>query len=175
MIPQTGQHSFPLILVPLVVLFIGLRLRSLSRGRRLRVELLWILPTVLLLLSVAVVALAQPAGLDWLWLGLAFAVGAALGWYRGRMIAITVDPGTHVLTSKASPAALIFIVALFAARYLLRWWVAAHAASWHVKVLVITDALLVFGLGLLSVQRLEMWLRGTRLVAEARAAKGASA
>ncbi len=171
MTPTSAQSLAPLIAIPLVIIVLALRLRGLTRGRRLRVEWLWVMPTLLLAISVVVVVMARPAGLDWLWMGLAFAIGAVLGWQRGRMIQISVDPESHELTSKASPAALIFIVALIAVRYLLRWAAATYGASWGLSVMMITDYLLVFGLGLLGVQRLEMWLRGTRLVRDARAAK----
>ena len=49
------------------------------------------------------VAIACVAGL---------AIGAAVGWQRGKMMHIHVDPETHALNQKASPAAMLFLVAL---------------------------------------------------------------
>ncbi len=101
------------------------------------------------------------------------AVGAGLGWYRGKMLTITVDPVTHEVNNRASPAALIFILVLFAVRYGLRY-VLSETSAWHINAALITDGFLVFAFGLFGVQRLEMYLRGSKLLAEARAAKAAA-
>jgi hypothetical protein len=41
----------------------------------------------------------------------------------------------------------------------------------HIDAALITDCLVALALGLLSAQRLEMYLRGTRLLADARAGR----
>jgi hypothetical protein len=41
--------------------------------------------------------------------------------------------------------------------------------AWHIDVMAVTDVLIAFALGLLSVQRIEMYLRAKRLLDAARA------
>ncbi|MEI9963756.1 MAG: hypothetical protein WDM92_02725 [Caulobacteraceae bacterium] len=130
------------------------------------------LPALVLAATVAAMAPSPPRGLDWAWLALALVVGSVLGWYRGRMMHIEVDPQTHALNTRASPAAVMFIIALVAIRYALRALAVGEAHAWHVSVALITDGFLVFALGLLGLQRVEMWLRATRLLAEARGGAG---
>ena len=172
--PATA-HILP-YLVPF--LFILLLVRRSLRTRALRVERLWIYPAVLILIGGALL-FAQPpetpltASID----VASVAAGAIIGWWRGRLTRIMVDPETHNLTSRPSIAGLILIVGLFAVRYGLRIYLAQNAdaaGSGGLRSAAITDdALVLFAVGLMSVQRLEMWLRARRLLAEAIAAKQA--
>ncbi|WP_235523971.1 hypothetical protein [Sphingomonas sp. Leaf33] len=97
-------------------------------------------------------------------------LGAALGWQRGKFMRITVDPATHALNQSSSPAAILFIVALILARSAGRAALASGTgtAMLHLNTIAITDMLIAFGLGLFAAQRLEMYLRGRRLLDEAR-------
>ncbi len=169
--PPAQLHSaLPyLIGIPIVLLVMALRLRGMSQGRRLRLEWLWVTPALLIVVTVLALAPNPPAGLDWAYLAAAFVFGAVLGWYRGKMMHITVDPETHALNSKASPAALYFIVLIVAARVGLRYLAVGQAGAWHLSVGLLTGLFLAFAVGLLGVQRVEMWLRANRLLAEARA------
>ena len=90
------------------------------------------------------------------------------------MMHISVDPETHALNTKASPAAMIFIVALVAIRMFLRGVAMGEASTLHLSVAVITGAFMTFAVGLFGVQRLEMALRANRLLGEARMARASA-
>ena len=62
---------------------------------------------------------------------------------------------------------MIFIAVLVAARVFLRTIAASEAQSWHVSAATILDAFLAFALGIIAMQRLEMFLRARRLLAQA--------
>jgi hypothetical protein len=109
--------------------------------------------------------------MDWLWMAIALALGGGFGWYRGKMMHISVDPESHVVNTRASAAAMYFIVVILLARIGLRYVALDQAQAWHLSVTLITGLFLVFAVGLLGIQRLEMFLRAQRLLAEARAAK----
>ena len=159
-------YMIPLLLVVLVM-------RRNLRGRRLRVERLWILPVVLALIGVLTLVAKPPTTATAIAaLAGALALGAAAGWYRGRLTRITVDPGTHDLTSKASVLGVVLIVVVMAARNGLRFYLESHAVSGPLAAYapIATDALLMFSVAMLGVQRLEMWQRARRLLAEAIAA-----
>jgi hypothetical protein len=159
------QYLIPVLVIGLVLF---LRFRSMGRARPLRLGMLWIVPAIYLALAIFLFAEMPPHGLGWLWAGLALAAGGAIGWYRGRSMRIHVDPETQRLNQVASPIALLFIVALIALRMAIRAGTAYEAGLGQVDVPLITDCLVAMALGLLSMTRLEMYLRGSRLLAEAR-------
>jgi NAD/NADP transhydrogenase beta subunit len=164
--PQLLQYLIPVIVIGIVLFF---RLRSMGKARPLRLERLWIVPALYLALTVFLFAEMTPHGLGWLWAGLCLLVGGAIGWYRGAAMKISVDPETHALNQTASPLAFLVIVALIGLRYAIRAGAAYEAGLGNVDVALITDCLVAMALGLLSMTRLEMYLRGSRLLDEARA------
>jgi len=171
---QQGQvHSFVpyLVGILLVVVLMAWRLRRMSQMRPLRLEWLWVTPAILTAITVLSLVPQPPQGAGWAWLGGGLVLGGALGWWRGKMMHISVDPETHALNTRASPAAMIFILALFAIRFALRGVAMGQASTLHLTVSVITGAFMTFAIGLFGVQRLEMALRATRLLNEARAAR----
>ncbi len=151
-----------------ILLVLALRLRNVNRARRLRLETLWIIPALYACVAVAVFWSLPPHGLVWLWCALALAVGAVAGWYRGKMMAISVDPRTHLLNQTASPTAMLFMVALILVRAMSRTIALSIGGTAHGGVSMVTDLLVAFALGFLAVQRLEMFLRARRLLAQAR-------
>src|SRR3546814_7046143 len=57
-----------------------------------------------------------PQGSGWAVVAIGLVVGAALGWQRGRFMHIHVDPETHALNQRASPAGMLFLVVLIAVK-----------------------------------------------------------
>jgi hypothetical protein len=162
---QTANLLPIVLIVALFVVVFGFRMRRMSQMRPLRLELMWIMPAILAVMLAGTLYAYRPVASDWLWIAVAALLGAAVGWYRGRMMQIHVDPKTHALNQKASPAAIIFIVALLIVRRLLN----LEASTMGLKVNLITDASLAFAAAMFSAVRVEMFLRAQRLLAEARA------
>lgn len=153
--------------IPLVA--IGLVILRNSRTRRLRVETLWIMPVVILaLVGLSFTSQGVPSPLMLALDIAALVVGAALGWWRARFTHISVDPATHQLTSRASPIGMLVILGIFALRYVVRLYAPQGASTLGVPAIAVADALLVITVGLVCAQRLELALRATRLLAEAR-------
>ena len=165
--PAPGS-SYMVYLVPLI--FVALIILRNSRARRLRVETLWIMPLVIL---IAVAATFTQQGMPSpLMLGIdiaALGVGALLGWWRARFTHITIDPVTHALTSRASPIGMLVLLGIFALRFGIRLYAAQNASSLGLSANAAADAALVISAGLVCAQRLEIALRATRLLNEARA------
>jgi hypothetical protein len=165
-------------LIPILVILpvLGLIILRNARGRRVRVEALWIRPVILLVF--AGLALSQTKSLS-LALAAAMAaallVGAGLGWLRGRMTRITVDPETHLATGQASVLGMLFIVALVAVRFGARTFLAEESGAMHIDVVQATDVLLALAVGLVAAQQLEIWIRCRRLIAQSIAAKAEQA
>jgi hypothetical protein len=171
MLGAAGQPN-PLIgyIIMAVVLSIVLifRVRRVNQVRPLKVERLWIIPGIYLLLAVVAFVTTPPSGAGWTASAVALAIGAGFGWWRGRLMRIDVHPETHEVTMVQSPAALFFIVILIAIRSGMRGAMQSGAGGFfHMSPEMLTDILVAFALGLLAVQRVEMFLRARRLLAEA--------
>lgn len=102
--------------------------------------------------------------LAYLALAIALTLGGLVGWWRGKTITIEKQPD-GVLKAQASPLGLILIVGLLAVRGGLREVMQTHAAAWHLDAAVVTDAFLLFAVGLIMAQRIEMYLRARRVQA----------
>jgi NAD/NADP transhydrogenase beta subunit len=171
--PQAVPAPWLSYVIPVAVFAVvmALRWRRMSRARRLRLETLWILPALYLAIVGFTFAAVPPSAATWGWSVLALAIGAGIGWYRGRMMRITVDPETHALSQQASPAAFLLLAALF----LLKMGSRAEMGSGGMQpgqahgVSMATDIAMAFALGLIAVTRIEMTLRARRLLREARA------
>lgn len=160
--------SYAVTAAVIAVVF-ALRWRRMSRARPLRIERLWVLPALYALMAAAMFVQFPPQGLAWLFCAVAVGLGAALGWQRGKLMRITVDPDTHALNQTASPAAVLFILALVAFRSGARAALTGDDAL-HLNALAVTDMLIALAAGLFTAQRIEMYLRAKRLLAAARSA-----
>ena len=166
--PPQNWMSFviPIVIIGIVL---AIRLPRMIKERPLKLEQLWIVPGIFVLIGALVFYSTPPkTAIAWAICGLALLAGAALGWQRGSLMKITVDPQTHSLSQKASPAAILFLLGLIVVRTGLREMVIFEGPSMHIDVNAITDALLALAVGLLSVTRLEMYLRARRMLEEAR-------
>lgn len=148
-----------------VAVVLALRWRRISRVVPLKLERLWIVPALYAGVAAVTFSASPPVGLTWLYCLFALALGAALGWQRGKLMRITVDPQTHALNQTSSPANMIFLLALVVVRSGARAVLAREGDALHLNALVVTDLLIALALGLLVAQRLEMYLRAKRLLA----------
>ena len=162
---MSPQTMGPLIGIGVALIIILLRNR---RKRTLRPHLLWVMP---LLVTVAIgfglwANTQHPhfGPLAWLAFVAALGLGCVAGWWRGKTITIE-KAADGVLKAQASPLGLILVVGLFAARAGLREVMEANAAAWHLDAVVVTDAFLLFALGLVVTQRIEIYIRARHILA----------
>jgi hypothetical protein len=152
----------PFVIIAVVV---GLRLRSMSRERPLKVGTLWIVPVVYLLLVAWMLFALPPTPLGWALVVLGILVGAMLGWHRGKLIRIERNESGE-LRQQASPLAMLLLVALIVLKLGARAIFGESAAMQPgSNAMLLTDAFIGFALGLLSATRLELYLRARRLLA----------
>jgi len=151
------------VTVAIVGIVLALRMRRMGQIRPLKLETLWVVPAIYLAMTALMFWSLPPKG----WVAIAsvagLAIGAAVGWQRGKMMHIHVDPETHALNQKASPAAIIFLVALIVVRSGAK---AVLGETGNVSPAMLTDPLIAFALGMFSLTRLEMYLRAKRLLEE---------
>ncbi|MES2989677.1 MAG: CcdC protein domain-containing protein [Pseudomonadota bacterium] len=161
------SYAIPAVIITIVLFF---RLRSMSRERPLKIERLWIVPALYCVIAGITFWNLPPHGMVWLYCAIALAIGAAIGWQRGKMMRITVDPETHEISQKGSPAAILLLLGLIVLRSAARNAEALGIPGVHFDVIAMTDVLIALALGLLTATRVEMFLRARRLLAEARGA-----
>ncbi|WP_404334271.1 hypothetical protein AB2M62_12795 [Sphingomonas sp. MMS12-HWE2-04] len=164
--PSLLRYALPFAIILVVLVF---RMRRMSRERPLKIGLLWIVPALYLVVAGFAFVRFPPHGLGWVYSVLGLTAGAALGWQRGRLMQIRVDPETHAIWQKGSWAAMAFILVLILVRSGARSAAQFGGPAMHIDVMMVTDILIAFALGLLTAQRVEMFLRARRLLEAARA------
>ena len=164
--PHPIGPAWPQFVVPIAVAALLLfRMRRMTRERPLRLEYLWIVPAMYLVITAVSFVAMPPTATGWVWAAAGLVIGAGVGWQRGKTMRISVDPATHQLNQRASPAALLFLVVLILVRSLAR----TEGGAMHLDVAALTNALLAMALGMFSTMRVEMYLRAKRLLTAARA------
>jgi hypothetical protein len=149
----------------IIAIVLALRFRSMSRERPLKLKSLWIVPTVYLLLAGSMLVALPPPLMGWGLVALGLALGLVVGWHRGKLIRIERNAETGELRQRASPLAMLLLVALVVLKLGARQVFGASAATQPGSgAMLLTDAFLGFALGLLSATRLELYLRARRLL-----------
>ena len=168
-VPQSA--SLARYLVPLGIAAVIIVARN-SRPRKLKIERLWVTPAIYLILMASALAEAPPplTPISIAILVGAFAIGAAVGWQRARFTQIHIHPETHDLTSRSSPIGILFIFAIVVVKYAANTLLKGNAELLHLPIAAISDGFLLLAIGMLTSQRLEVWQRASRMLAEARGA-----
>jgi membrane protein CcdC involved in cytochrome C biogenesis len=162
------------LLLPMLI--IGLVVLRNARARTVRMERLWIGPAMIAVMAGLSLAAQRPQTSAAIAIDIAaLLVGCALGWWRGRASRFTVDPATHVVTSRMSPAGMLLILGIFALRYVVRMFASDEASVLHVNAGDLLGALLVLAVGMVAAQRIEWFIRARRMIAEAKAATALAA
>lgn len=164
------EKLIPLAIIPIMLVVMLLKNR---RKRVLKPQLLWVMPAIVLpLIGLGLWGTAQNPNMAhapfgpaaWAVLAIGGVLGGVAGWYRGKTVTIEKEPDGSLM-AQASPLGLILLVVLFAGRSLLRDLIESHAADWHLNALAVTDAFLVFAMGLIVLQRVEIYIRARRIQA----------
>lgn len=165
---MSPEHYGPLIGIGIALVIILLKGR---KPRTLRPQWMWVVPLlIMVLIGFGLWGMSYSPGAthshfgvaEWAMLAVGLFLGGAAGWWRGKMTTIFRETdGT--LKSRASPLGLILIVGLLAGRSLLRGWLEANAAAWHINPLALADAFMIFVVGLVVMQRVEMFVRARRI------------
>lgn len=167
---MTPQQYIPLISIAVAL---GIILMRNQKPRTLRPQFMWVMPVIIVLaIGFGIWGMSQAPGMShapfdasaWAIIAVGLVLGCVAGWWRGKMVTIEKEPDGS-LKAQASPLGIILIVLLLVSRQAVRPWLEAHAAGWHVNALAIQDAFMVFVVGMIVLQRVEMFLRARRVLA----------
>ena len=153
-----------IVATALVVLILAFRMRRLKRSFPLRLNRMWIAPSIFVALAAITLAQFPLAPLDAVWLVLAFALGTVFGWQRGRLMHITLEPATKTLTAQATPMGIYFLFGLVAFRLALRTGLGMEAQDWRLSPVLVNDIFITFAAGLFVAQGVEMAIRAKRIL-----------
>lgn len=162
------QHYIPLIIIAVMLPLMLLRNR---RPRTLHLQWMWVMPLLIcVLIALALWGTAMQPGipharfapLDWIILAVGVVLGAATGWWRGKMTTIEKH-ADGALKAQASPIGLILIVVVLLGRRALAAWLEPHAASLGLGAVAVADAFLLFVAAMIVAQRIEMYIRARRI------------
>jgi hypothetical protein len=160
--PQNAQLVTTLVAVVLLIVLMAFRMRKIMRKVPLKPNRLWIGPLILILLAGLTLAQLPPRPKDWIWLVVALALGAALGWQRAKLMNVSIDPADRSLTTQANPIAVYFLIGLVLLRTSLRAGLRFEAG---LDPFLVNDAFILFGAGFFVAQNAELGLRARRLLA----------
>jgi len=169
--PQPPQYlQFLPFLIILPVLYF--RLRRMAKTRALKLGQLWIRPAIFIALAALVVLMPVPGSkplepADVTWLMLAAVLGAAAGWQWGRTTQLHLHPENGTLMQSGSMAGMMVFLVLLLLRLGLRAGLGLEAGAWHINMLLVTDASIIFSALLFAVRGLEIYLRARRIMAGA--------
>lgn len=150
------------IAIPLgiaVVLFLKPR-----RERPLHMGRLWIVPVLVTLLIGMGLAFTphEPFGpLAYIGFVVAAGLGGLTGWWRAKTVAMRYDAAAGQVMARTSNFAVLVLVGLMALRSAVRLWL--ENADLGLNIGAVTDAFLIFAIGLVVGQRVEMWIRAQAL------------
>jgi membrane protein CcdC involved in cytochrome C biogenesis len=152
-----------MLLYAVMVMAVVVAVRRNLRSRNLKVDRMWLVPIVGVVVGVAVIASAPPTSLTAAGaMAAGLILGGLVGWQRARLTHIAFDPESKTFTSQTSPIGILMLLAVLVARTGLRLWLASHPAKAGVLIGA-TDALILFAVAMVVAQRIEMWLRCRKL------------
>ncbi|MGI4880095.1 MAG: CcdC protein domain-containing protein [Janthinobacterium lividum] len=166
------NQVFPIV-IPLVI--IGVLAVRRRKPQRIRIERLWIMPVLMAAFIGSGLYYTphtpfHPA--TYAAFAVALAIGLVGGWFRARTVPMSFDAASGTVVTEPSIVAIVVLVALFAGRSLLRMALAGSATG--IDAGTISDGFLLFAVGLIVGGRIEMFVRGQRLIRSGSAAVLAS-
>ncbi len=171
---QTTRYIGYGVFAVVILMIYFFRFRSAGKPRPLQPGMLLIRPAILVVFLALALFVAQPYDAQSLGiLAACLLVGAAIGWWRGKMVHVEVHPETHAVSSVTPVFALVLIVALLIGRMALRLIFFPNMADSSHPAMLINAYFLAFAVGALGVTSLEIYLRAQRLLGEAKAKSGA--
>jgi membrane protein CcdC involved in cytochrome C biogenesis len=166
-----GQNNLSSTLIPLVVIgvVLALPMRKIGKDQPFSLARNWIMPGVVVLAAGALFVASPPSLLGWgVVLGFA-AMGAPVGWHRGKLTHIGRDPQTGALTMRQSAAAVLVLVGIIALRQLAKVEAGdmiGTGAGKAARAMLFYDGMIGFALGMIIAFRTELYLRAKRLLAQ---------
>lgn len=154
----------PLLTLALVL---AIRVRRPQSERPLSRRFLWLAPVLYLAVAMAMLVRHPPGLIGGSMVLAGVLAGAVIGWMRGRMFALRVDPESGFILRRRSRSAVVLLVGVVSLRFIGNLWLehGEVVASEAPPAMMVTDFMLGCVFGLLAVTRIEIAIRARRLLA----------
>src|SRR5205823_10035292 len=96
----------------IIAVVFALRVRTMSRERPLKLGRLWAVPAIYTAIAASTLVALPPPPIGWGLVIVGLALGLAIRWYRGKVIHIHRDPESGELRQRASPLAMLLLLAI---------------------------------------------------------------
>lgn len=159
-------HALAPYLVPLLVAAIILRrVMRVQKPRTIRVERLWIFPSLLLAATVLSLERENRSGIWILALFLASTgLGAAIGWFRVHTLEFSLDSESGAVSARATRLGALLIFGLIALRYGAELALKKLGSNAGANLVHATDAMLIFSTSMLVARSIHTWIRARALL-----------
>ena len=159
--PKLLQSVLPFAIIAVVF---ALRYRNLNKPRPLHVGRLWLVPAILAAAVSFFLVSFPPTPVGWLIVAFAALIGAFAGIKRGQLMQLDRDPLTGGLLIRQSPAALLFVLAILAARRVISYGTGTSTGDGAggqipAEAMLVTDGLMAFALAMVVLMRWTLWQR----------------
>lgn len=158
-----------LVLGGMLLVVFGLRAMRSRNARVLNLQYLWVIP--LIIVAAAGWSIAKdgmPGTTKMAEMAVGLVLGGIGGWWRGKGTRITYDAASGHLMAQQSILALLILFVIIGARAFIQMGVQTDPGMAQYKWLA--DGLLLFGVGFFGISRVEMFLRGRKVLAEGQSA-----
>jgi len=159
-------------IVPLLILALVARRLIRNAPRKVNTGRIFLFPVIIAFGTVATLANSPMPQLFWfVGFAVALVVGLGVGYLNSRHRELAIDPQTGAITSKATPFGMILFVALFAARFGMKFVFPqlaggdGHMAHPSRDLIGWTDAGLIFSTAMVVGAAVTMYLRTRPLIA----------
>ena len=161
--PKLLPTILPIIVIAVVF---ALRFRNLNKPRPFNVGRLWLVPAIVAVAAGLFLFSFPPNAVGWAIMLFAALIGAFAGIKRGQLMHLDRDPQTGGLLIRQSPAALLFVFAILAARRAIAFETGAGSGAGPgpggqipPEALLVTDGLMAFALAMVVAMRWTLWQR----------------
>ena len=159
--PRTLQIVIPILIILPILYF---RMRKSMKPQPLKPQTLLVRPAIIIVVAGLLLVASPPQVTDLVWFAAAALLGAAGGWFWGKLTLLELHPENGTVISTGSQAGMIVLVVLILFRYGLRAGMGAEAQTLHINAALITDISIVFSAFLFSARGLEIYLRARKLL-----------
>lgn len=154
------------IILPLLIILPILywRMRKAMKPQPLKPGRLLIRPAFIIVVAIMLMAASPPPPAYYIWFAVAAGLGAAIGWYWGKLNRLHLHPEDGTVMSTDSQAGVAVLVALVMFRYGIRAGIGTGQGALHLDVAAFADISIIFSALLFSARGLEIYLRARKLL-----------
>ncbi len=157
------MQNSQIITIAIIIIVMGIRLWRTAKTRPINMARLFIMPAIIsLLIATSLYFMPHPQAsmMTILIMSGAIIVGIILGYARAHTLKLWWDADQNKVISQTSRLAIVFIIALIAAKSLMRQTIGANP-----QAAIVVDSMMLFGASMILANAITIWIRARRIIA----------